>query len=289
MRLVDGSVVTRAAAAAVAGAAAGFIIGRSLASVVGYVQKSSCKADAPSDQPTITAVDEVQSGLSVTFSDGHRSLFPWVWLRDASLASEHRLSSGQRLFETHRLPTSCELRAQVADLQWSGEALSIDWRAGDSKAAVSTYSKAAVSTYTSAYLRHNCSVEARYDGQTLWANGEDLFDALPHVDAADVLAGGQSLLPLLRSLKRYGVALITGASSEPGTILEIASALGFTRETNYGVTFDVLAAKDQTKISTLAVSAGGLSLHTDNPYRDPVPGVQILHCVQRQRAAAARL
>ena len=271
--MVDGSVVTRAAAAAIAGAAAGFIIGRSLASVVGYVQKSSCKAsDAPSDQPTITAVDEVQSGLSVTFSDGHRSLFPWVWLRDASLASEHRLSSGQRLFETHRLPTSRELRAQVADLQWSGEALSIDWRAGE---------KAATSTYTSAYLRHNCSVKARYDGQTtLWANGEDLFDALPHVDAADVLAGGQSLLPLLRSLKRYGVALITGASSEPGTILEIASALGFTRETNYGVTFDVLAAKDQTKISNLAVSAGGLSLHTDNPYRDPVPGVQLLHCVQ---------
>ena len=32
--------------------------------------------------------------------------------------------------------------------------------------------------------------------------------------------------------------------------------------------------------NNLAYTAMGLPLHTDNPYRDPCPGVQLLHCLE---------
>jgi gamma-butyrobetaine dioxygenase len=45
-------------------------------------------------------------------------------------------------------------------------------------------------------------------------------------------------------------------------------------ETNYGLVFDVRAVPQP---ENLAYSDLGLGLHTDNPYREPVPGFQALH------------
>jgi alpha-ketoglutarate-dependent taurine dioxygenase len=51
---------------------------------------------------------------------------------------------------------------------------------------------------------------------------------------------------------------------------------GFVRETNYGRLFDVRSEPDPIN---LAYTGLGLQVHTDNPYRDPVPGLQLLHCL----------
>jgi gamma-butyrobetaine dioxygenase len=53
--------------------------------------------------------------------------------------------------------------------------------------------------------------------------------------------------------------------------------VGYVRETNYGRTFDV---RSVDKPNNLAYSDLGLGVHTDNPYREPVPGLQILHCLE---------
>ncbi|PMV84699.1 TauD/TfdA family dioxygenase, partial [Pseudomonas sp. GW460-C8] len=42
----------------------------------------------------------------------------------------------------------------------------------------------------------------------------------------------------------------------------------------YGLLFDV---RSVAQPENLAYSDHGLGLHTDNPYRDPVPGFQALH------------
>lgn len=44
-----------------------------------------------------------------------------------------------------------------------------------------------------------------------------------------------------------------------------------------GRLFDVVT---QEKPSNLAYTGLALGLHTDNPYRDPVPGLQLLHCLE---------
>jgi alpha-ketoglutarate-dependent taurine dioxygenase len=50
--------------------------------------------------------------------------------------------------------------------------------------------------------------------------------------------------------------------------------IGRVAETNYGLVFDVRAVPQP---ENLAYSDVGLGLHTDNPYREPVPGFQALH------------
>ncbi len=54
---------------------------------------------------------------------------------------------------------------------------------------------------------------------------------------------------------------------------------GFPRETNFGLLFDVRSSPDA---QDLAYTSLALDPHTDNPYRDPVPGIQLLHCLVNQ-------
>ena len=58
--------------------------------------------------------------------------------------------------------------------------------------------------------------------------------------------------------------------------MDVASLFGFVRETNYGKWFEV---RTEVNPVNLAYTGLGLQAHTDNPYRDPVPSMQILYCL----------
>ena len=73
-----------------------------------------------------------------------------------------------------------------------------------------------------------------------------------------------------------GFVLLREVPATPGSVLAVARSMGFVRETNYGRLFDVRAIVDP---DNLAYSALAIAPHTDNPYRDPVPTVQLLHCL----------
>jgi gamma-butyrobetaine dioxygenase len=62
----------------------------------------------------------------------------------------------------------------------------------------------------------------------------------------------------------------------PGAVLAVAKSLGYVRETNYGRLFEVRA---EPTPANLAFTRLPIAPHTDNPYRDPVPTVQLLHCL----------
>ena len=64
--------------------------------------------------------------------------------------------------------------------------------------------------------------------------------------------------------------------AEEGRVLEVAGTFGFVRETNYGRLFDVRVRPDP---NNLAFTSARITPHTDNPYRDPVPTLQLLHCL----------
>lgn len=84
------------------------------------------------------------------------------------------------------------------------------------------------------------------------------------------------LLRCLQHVARFGWALLSGASDQPGLVEEAIARFGFLRETNYGRIFEV---RSTTAANNLAFTSLGLEPHTDNPYRDPVPGLQLLHCL----------
>ena len=75
----------------------------------------------------------------------------------------------------------------------------------------------------------------------------------------------------------YGFARLTGGPAEPGTLLDVIRLFGYVRETNYGAWFEVRSKVDP---GNLAYSDAGLQAHSDNPYRDPVPTLQLLYCLE---------
>ena len=80
----------------------------------------------------------------------------------------------------------------------------------------------------------------------------------------------------LKTFLELGFIIFTGVPTESKAVLHVGSAFGFVRDTNFGVYFDVRSVPDAID---LAYTSLFLDPHTDNPYRSPVPGVQLLHCL----------
>jgi gamma-butyrobetaine dioxygenase len=74
----------------------------------------------------------------------------------------------------------------------------------------------------------------------------------------------------------YGFLIFDHVPPVPRTLFQVAATFGFTRETNFGPLFEV---RSEPVASDLAYTSLPLDPHTDNPYRWPVPGVQLLHCL----------
>jgi gamma-butyrobetaine dioxygenase len=80
----------------------------------------------------------------------------------------------------------------------------------------------------------------------------------------------------LQHFLEAGFVVFSGVPVRPGSVLRVGGTFGFTRETNFGAHFEV---RSTAEASDLAYTPLPLDPHTDNPYRDPVPGVQLLHCL----------
>ena len=81
---------------------------------------------------------------------------------------------------------------------------------------------------------------------------------------------------LLVSFYKYGFVIIKNIPTEDNFIVKFANSIGSVRRTNFGEYFDVKSKPDP---NDLAYTSLELSPHTDNPYRNPVPCIQLLHCI----------
>ena len=101
--------------------------------------------------------------------------------------------------------------------------------------------------------------------------------AVPAADWAAYLADDAVRLSLLDAVARYGAGLLRGVPPDEGMVTAVAETFGYVRETNYGRIFDVRVVADP---ANLAFTSRAIAPHTDNPYRDPVPTLQLLHCLR---------
>jgi gamma-butyrobetaine dioxygenase len=102
-------------------------------------------------------------------------------------------------------------------------------------------------------------------------------DPLPAGDHAAVIRDNTALLDWLRHVERLGFALLHGVPPTPGAVCDVVGLFGYVRETNYGRLFDVVSVEEPMNLAFTAMALGN---HTDNPYRDPVPQLQLLHCLE---------
>jgi gamma-butyrobetaine dioxygenase len=210
--------------------------------------------------------------LLLDWSDGHQSGYDAIWLWDN--APEHRdQSNGQRLIDVTDLPAD----PVIASAYIQGGDLAVRWAESGS-----------ASHYELIWLRENCYCgldSAPPDSPVvLWRAAESAW--LTRIEADEVWRSEKMRHTWLMAVALHGIAFLRGAPRREGLVLELARLIGYVRETNYGRVFDVRAAANP---NNLAYSDLGLGLHTDNPYRDPVPGLQVLHCITPSEAGGASL
>jgi gamma-butyrobetaine dioxygenase len=118
---------------------------------------------------------------------------------------------------------------------------------------------------------------------TLWDGGS--ARGLPIARHSAIIsndaAGRGALLRWLEGVQTMGCGLLHDVPTIDGEVTRVAELFGHVRETNYGRWFDVRSVVDP---SNLANTSLGLAAHTDNPYRDPVPTMQLLHCLESTAA-----
>jgi alpha-ketoglutarate-dependent taurine dioxygenase len=207
--------------------------------------------------------------LTVEWTNGRVSEFASIWLRD-NLREDRDPHSGQRLVDIADLPEDPRIRSASAEdgtvrVEWENDAhrasFDLDWLA----------------------LHDFGAPRPRPEFATrLWLEGArlDASRDVARTTLAQVRGDPSVRLNWLTRLLQDGIAFLSGVPSREEAILEATSFIGRVAETNYGLVFDVRSVPQPRN---LAYSELGLGLHTDNPYREPVPGFQLLHALIASR------
>lgn len=202
--------------------------------------------------------------MTATKETSFAAAFPPLWLRDNCVCATCRdATSHQKLFSLLDL----DEHVAIEDVTEEGDRIAIAFSDGHR------------STFSHNWLREQARGPAGSgrtdDCKQLW-RARDLDLAIVRATWTEYLNDEHERLRALRGIERLGFALFEGAPVTPGTVLEIAATFGFVRETNYGKLFDV---RVEPHPSNLAFTGLAITPHTDNPYRDPVPTMQLLHCL----------
>ena len=83
----------------------------------------------------------------------------------------------------------------------------------------------------------------------------------------------------LLNFYKYGFVIFENVPTQDNFIVNFANSIGSIRRTNFGEFFNV---KSKPNPNDLAYTSLPLAPHTDNPYRKPVPCIQLLHCIENE-------
>lgn len=218
------------------------------------------------------------SGKYLTLNSGSSTRrFHAVWLRDNATDPETRApGNGQRLIALRDIPANTCIRS--ADL--TGDAL-----------VVSFVPEGKVVAYDLGWLEANSYHEVRSSQRGWIAPGTEAWDAglmddIPVADFADLSRDCAALRDWLGQVNRYGFGKVVNGPVETGALFKIVDLFGYVRETNYGRLFEV---RTEVNPTNLAFTGLGLQAHTDNPYRDPVPTIQVLYCLESSAAGGENM
>ena len=89
----------------------------------------------------------------------------------------------------------------------------------------------------------------------------------------------KEMYDLLISFYKFGFVIIKNVPTDNNYIVKFANSIGSVRRTNFGEHFNVRSKRNP---NDLAYTNMSLSPHTDNPYRNPVPCIQLLHCIENE-------
>ncbi len=198
--------------------------------------------------------------LTLTWPNSSYSVYNATWLRDNDPVRRDA-QTGQRLGSVADLPLVSRLCA--AQLSSPGH-ITLGWEDGHT----SVYALLWLKEYDRS-LRHGVRpMRLPWMGQPA--------GNFARCDYQEWVFNPAAREDWLYFVARDGIAFLGNVPLEEDTVLHVAESFGYVRETNYGRNFDVRSVAHP---NNLAFTNLALAVHTDNPYRDPVPGFQLLHCL----------
>ena len=224
--------------------------------------------------PVIRALEVAPETLTVRWGDGRVDEFPSMWLRD-NLAEERDPHSGQRLVDITDLPEA----PRLAGAEVASDALQVKWQ---DRTAPGRFSLAWLAAHAPGHSRLRAPAPRPWlEGSARAAERDFAWLSL-----ATLRSESAQRLGWLNRLLQDGLAFLREVPAREGALLETMPLVGQVLETNYGRHFDVRSVPQP---ENLAYSDLGLGLHTDNPYREPVPGYQALHALLVSNEGGASL
>lgn len=209
-------------------------------------------------------LDPTFGGLNLTNPARRSQLLHPLWLRErVTNPDTFDAFNNQRLYEHSELDQNMTIEA--AELTESG-VIRVSFSDG----------------LATEYSLNEISQELGWDNDPQSPIPPKVWDAglntLPEFNWAD-LDTPKHMKCLLEGYFEHGFCIINGTPAKSDSLLQLARRFGYLRETNFGETFSVVT---EARPNDLAYTSLELSSHTDNPYREPVPGIQFLHCLKNE-------
>ena len=194
--------------------------------------------------------------------NGQTYPLPALWLRERCQDSINLDEvTQQRLFDPHQLDDELTLLSVKKD--------------DDTKVNL-TFSDGYTGQYNLNEFHADFDIWDGAPSAQAW--NKDTDKSLFHVHFGS-LASEEGLMAAIQVFLTYGVLIVDDVPKESDAVIEVAEKFGHVRETNFGKRFEVFTRPDYIDLSGQPVPLGP---HTDNPYRDPMPGIQLLHCIENQ-------
>ncbi|MFJ6622286.1 TauD/TfdA family dioxygenase [Kitasatospora sp. NPDC091335] len=187
---------------------------------------------------------------------------PPYWLRDNCPCAECRdPRNGQKLFQIGDLPQGLAIATST---EADGH-LEVLWSDGHR------------SRYPLEWLAETDGGDGRTErDKRLWT-AADFAPGIPEARWEAYLTDPAEQAAVLAAVRSDGFAVLRGVPALERQVLRVAESFGYVRVTNYGELFDVRVEPDP---NNLAFTSVAIAPHSDNPYRDPVPTLQLLHCLE---------
>jgi gamma-butyrobetaine dioxygenase len=202
--------------------------------------------------------------------------FHAIWLRDNAQDDETRDQiNGQRLIALKEIPSD----TWVSDARVEADSLVITFKPENK-----------VVRYDFDWLMENNYDEVKNLKRGWISQDQETWDAdlafVPSCDFDKLIKKNILTLKWLADVRKYGFGKITNGPITEGALFKVIELFGYVRETNYGKHFEV---RTEVNPSNLAFTGLALQAHTDNPYRDPVPTLQLLYCLESSAAGGENM
>ena len=202
--------------------------------------------------------------------------FHSIWLRDNAQDDETRDQiNGQRLIALNQIPRE----TWVSDARVDADSLVITFKPENK-----------VIRYDFEWLMENNYDEVKNLKRGWIPKDYETWDSdlkfVPSCDFDKLIKRNILAFNWLADVRKYGFGKIINGPITEGALFKVIELFGYVRETNYGKHFEV---RTEVNPSNLAFTGLALQAHTDNPYRDPVPTLQLLYCLESSAAGGENM